>query len=79
MKLKEFVLAFGISSFLGYLYISGRLVIDGITHPTGYDYSNLNFDFNDYAYQGILSNLYIFSNNINFILFSIILIINNYL
>lgn len=75
MKLKEFVLAFGISSFLGYLYISGRLVIDGITHPTGYDYSNLNFDFNDYAYQGILSNLYIFSNNTNFILFSIIAII----
>ncbi|WP_180115711.1 hypothetical protein [Acinetobacter sp. YH12140] len=79
MKLKEFVLAFGISSFLGYLYISGRLVIDGLTYPTGYDYSNLNFDFNDYTFQGILSNLYVFSNNINLFLILMIVIICIYL
>ncbi|NNP75522.1 hypothetical protein A7P54_03695 [Acinetobacter sp. Ac_3412] len=63
MKFKEVFLAFGISFFLGYLYIAGRLVVEGYTYETGYDYLDLNFDFGDYSHIGFFSNLYIFLSN----------------
>lgn len=57
MKFKEIFLAFGLSVLLGYLYEAGRLVIEGYTYATGYDYLDLGFDFGDYAHTGFYSNL----------------------
>lgn len=62
MKFKEIFLAFGVSGLLGYFYESGRLVVNGSTYESGYNYLDLNFDFGDYAHIGFYSNLYVFTS-----------------
>lgn len=57
MKLKEILFAFGLSIILGYLYLSGRIVIESAVDISGYNYLDLIFDFNDYAYYGFLFNI----------------------
>ncbi|MRA47329.1 hypothetical protein [Acinetobacter pittii] len=57
---------------MGYLYEAGRLVIEGYTYATGYDYLDLGFDFGDYAHTGFYSNLNIFTSKYFFILFILI-------
>lgn len=57
MKLKEILYAFGLSTVLGYLYLSGRVMIESAAEYSGFNYLDLVFDFNDYAYYGFLYNI----------------------
>ncbi|ENV71919.1 hypothetical protein F946_01375 [Acinetobacter johnsonii ANC 3681] len=52
MKLKEILYAFGLSTVLGYLYLSGRVMIESAAEYSGFNYLDLVFDSNDYAYYG---------------------------
>ena len=57
MKLKEILYAFGLSTVLGYLYLSGRVMIESAAEYSGFNYLDLVFDFNDYASYGFLYNI----------------------
>lgn len=50
-------LAFITTIYLGYLYLSGRIFIDGAIYKTGNETTNIGFDFTDYVYEGFLINL----------------------
>lgn len=75
MNFKEFVIAYGLSTFIGFLYMSGRLIIEGYTTPTGYDYLDLGFDFGDYVYSGLISYIIPFTNIFSILLIVLLLII----
>ncbi|EXB27987.1 hypothetical protein J537_1031 [Acinetobacter baumannii 1437282] len=68
MNFKEFFLAFGVSLLVGYWYEAGRLIVEGYTYNTGYDYLSLNFDFADYVHIGFFANLLIFIPKIIYII-----------
>lgn len=50
-------IAFITATILGYLYISGRLYLDGSAAASGTSAPLLGYEFTDYTYQGFLSNL----------------------
>ncbi|MCJ8162313.1 hypothetical protein [Acinetobacter zhairhuonensis] len=75
MNIKEFFIAFGASTFIGYLYMSGRLIIEGYTTPTGYDYLDLNFDFGDYVYTGVFYNIILLIKPFSIVLSALLLIL----
>ncbi|WP_234857194.1 hypothetical protein [Acinetobacter junii] len=68
MNFKEFFLAFGVSLLIGYWFEAGRLIVEGYTFNTGYDYLSLNFDFADYVHIGFFANLLIFTPKIIYII-----------
>lgn len=50
-------LAFITSIYIGYLYLSGRIYLNGMTYKSGNDTTNIGFDISDYTYKGFIVNL----------------------
>ncbi|WP_270387598.1 hypothetical protein, partial [Acinetobacter guillouiae] len=50
-------LAFITSIYIGYLYLSGRIYLNGMTYKSGNDTTNIGFDISDYTYEGFIVNL----------------------